>query len=81
MQDNVNLGPEGKLVRVKPGYARNHLVPSRQAALATPANRAAFERKDAVGGPASPSSGPAPGLMVVQDAVAASPDVWLVRGL
>ena len=62
VQDNVNLGPEGKLVRVKPGYARNHLVPSRQAVLATPANRTAFERKDAVGRSDFPScySGPAP---------------------
>ncbi|KAK9845942.1 hypothetical protein WJX81_006556 [Elliptochloris bilobata] len=44
-EDSVNLGAAGKCVRVKAGYARNHLIPSRLAVLATPANRAVYERK------------------------------------
>lgn len=37
--DNVeNLGSIGDLVRVKPGYGRNYLLPQGKAALATPEN-------------------------------------------
>ena len=37
--DNVeNLGKIGDLVRVKPGYGRNYLLPQGKAALATPEN-------------------------------------------
>lgn len=37
--DNVeNLGTIGDLVKVKPGYGRNYLIPHGKAALATPAN-------------------------------------------
>ena len=46
LQDSVSLGPAGKVVTVAPGYARNHLIPTRVAALATPANRTAYERKE-----------------------------------
>ena len=33
-----NLGGIGDLVKVKPGYGRNFLLPQGKAALATPAN-------------------------------------------
>ena len=37
--DNVeNLGNIGDLVKVKPGYGRNYLIPQGKAALATPQN-------------------------------------------
>ena len=37
--DNVeNLGSIGDLVKVKPGYGRNFLIPQGKAALATPEN-------------------------------------------
>ena len=39
----VNLGNLGDLVNVKPGYARNYLVPQGLATIATEANKAAFE--------------------------------------
>jgi len=50
--DNVeNLGSVGDLVKVKPGYGRNYLLPQGKAALATPENikeiearRAEFEK-------------------------------------
>ncbi len=38
-----NLGDLGDLVKVRPGYARNFLVPQGKAAPATPENRAKFE--------------------------------------
>ena len=37
-EDVVNLGDAGDLVSVKPGYARNFLVPQGKASLATEAN-------------------------------------------
>ena len=46
--DNVeNLGSIGDLVKVKPGYGRNFLMPQGKAALATPANIKAMEAKRA----------------------------------
>jgi len=42
-----NLGNLGDLVTVKPGYARNYLVPSGKAKFATPENIAAFETQRA----------------------------------
>ena len=33
-----NLGSIGDLVKVKPGYGRNYLLPQGKAALATPEN-------------------------------------------
>lgn len=46
--DNVeNLGNVGDLVRVKPGYGRNYLLPQGKAALATPENIKAIEARRA----------------------------------
>lgn len=42
-----NLGDLGDKVSVKPGYARNYLVPSGKAQMATPENLAAFEQRRA----------------------------------
>lgn len=42
-----NLGNLGDKVRVKPGFARNYLIPKGKAAQATPENLAAFERRRA----------------------------------
>ena len=42
-----NLGGLGDKVRVKPGYARNFLIPGGKAVAATPANIAAFEERRA----------------------------------
>ena len=36
LKDVEKLGPEGTVVHVKPGFARNYLIPSGLAALATP---------------------------------------------
>ena len=41
----VNLGNLGDLVNVKPGYARNYLVPQGLATVATEENIAAFESR------------------------------------
>ena len=41
----VNLGNLGEIVKVKDGYARNFLIPQRQARRATEANKAEFEAK------------------------------------
>lgn len=46
--ENVeNLGGIGDLVKVKPGYGRNFLLPQGKAALATPANMKAIEKRRA----------------------------------
>lgn len=46
--DNVeNLGKIGDLVRVKPGYGRNYLLPQGKAALATPGNIKQIEARRA----------------------------------
>ena len=46
--DNVeNLGSIGDLVKVKPGYARNYLIPHGKASLATPENMKAIEARRA----------------------------------
>ncbi len=46
--DNVeNLGKIGDLVKVKPGYGRNFLLPQGKAALATKANMAEIEARRA----------------------------------
>ncbi|MDR1877203.1 MAG: 50S ribosomal protein L9 [Flavobacteriaceae bacterium] len=42
-QDVENLGLEFDVVNVKPGYARNYLIPQGFALLATPKNKAALE--------------------------------------
>lgn len=41
----VNLGNLGDLVNVKPGYARNYLVPQGLATVATKANMESFEAR------------------------------------
>ncbi len=41
----ANLGNLGDLVNVKPGYARNYLVPQGLATVATESNKAAFEER------------------------------------
>ena len=43
----VNLGVLGDRVKVKPGYARNFLIPKGKATLATAANLARFEARHA----------------------------------
>lgn len=46
--ENVeNLGGIGDLVKVKPGYGRNYLLPQGKAALATPENMKAIEKRRA----------------------------------
>lgn len=46
--DNVeNLGKIGDLVKVKPGYGRNYLLPKGKAALATPENMKAIDARRA----------------------------------
>ena len=42
-----NLGGIGDLVKVKPGYARNYLIPKGKATLATPENIKKFEERRA----------------------------------
>ncbi len=42
-----NLGELGASVNVKPGYARNYLIPQGRAVIATPANVADFEARRA----------------------------------
>ena len=42
-----NLGSIGDLVKVKPGYGRNYLLPQGKAALATPENMKAIEARRA----------------------------------
>ncbi len=45
LAENVsNLGAQGEIVRVKPGYARNYLVPMGLATVATEANKQMVER-------------------------------------
>ncbi len=40
-----NIGGIGDRVRVKPGYARNYLIPQGKATVATPENIAVFEQR------------------------------------
>lgn len=44
-QDVENLGAAGELVSVKPGYARNYLIPQGLALRATEGNRRRFEEE------------------------------------
>lgn len=46
-EDIKNLGNTGDLVRVKPGYARNYLIPRGHAALATEGNVRQIEHEKA----------------------------------
>lgn len=47
MENVVNLGDLGEVVKVKPGYARNYLIPQGKAKRVTPENLAAFEARRA----------------------------------
>jgi large subunit ribosomal protein L9 len=47
LQKIANLGEIGDLVKVKPGYGRNFLLPGGKATLATPDNIAKFESRRA----------------------------------
>ncbi|MFO0985697.1 MAG: 50S ribosomal protein L9 [Steroidobacteraceae bacterium] len=47
LQKVANLGQIGDRVKVKPGYARNYLVPTGRATMATAANIAKFEAQRA----------------------------------
>ncbi len=47
MDKVVNLGNLGDVVKVKDGYARNYLIPTRRARRATPANMEAFAAQKA----------------------------------
>lgn len=44
-QDVVNLGKCGEVIKVKPGYARNFLLPRKLACVATPENLKRIEQK------------------------------------
>ena len=44
-EDVQSLGKRGEIVRVKPGYARNYLVPNGLATMATEANKRAVVRQ------------------------------------
>lgn len=48
MEKVANLGMLGDIVKVKDGYARNFLIPTKKAKRATPANIAEFEAKRAI---------------------------------
>ncbi len=44
-KDIADLGRAGEIVQVKPGYARNYLIPQGMALLATEGNRRRFEEE------------------------------------
>ena len=46
-QDVTSLGLTGQVVKVAPGYARNHLIPGRMALEATPSNLKRMEKERA----------------------------------
>jgi large subunit ribosomal protein L9 len=48
VEDVPNLGSVGDLVKVKPGYARNHLLPKRLAVLASVKHTRQFEHQKKV---------------------------------
>jgi large subunit ribosomal protein L9 len=45
MQDVLHTGERGEIVKVKPGYARNFLIPKGLALEATPGNQKYFEQQ------------------------------------
>ena len=47
LQRVEKLGQMGEIVKVKPGFARNYLLPQKKALRATDANRARFEKQRA----------------------------------
>ncbi len=44
-QDHENLGEAGKIINVKPGFARNFLIPQGLAMAASPQNKKRFENE------------------------------------
>jgi large subunit ribosomal protein L9 len=50
IEDVVNLGAIGELVTVKPGYARNYLLPRKLAMLASSKNKARLEHEKRIAG-------------------------------
>ncbi len=49
LKETINsLGREGEVVKVKPGYGRNYLLPQGKAVLATNNNMAALEKNRAI---------------------------------
>ena len=44
-QDHENLGEAGKIINVKPGFARNFLIPQGLALAASPQNKKRFENE------------------------------------
>jgi large subunit ribosomal protein L9 len=49
LKETINsLGQEGDIVKVKPGYGRNYLLPKGKAVIANAQNKAAFEKNRAV---------------------------------
>lgn len=44
----TSLGQEGEVVKVKPGYGRNYLLPQGKAVLATAENRAVLDQNRAI---------------------------------
>ena len=47
LQRVEKLGQMGEIVKVKPGFARNFLLPQKKALRATPTNRATFDKQKA----------------------------------
>lgn len=47
LQKVQNLGDLGEIVNVKPGFARNYLIPQGKASMATEANQKIFEERKA----------------------------------
>jgi large subunit ribosomal protein L9 len=47
LQRVEHLGQMGEIVKVKPGYARNYLLPQQKAIRASKANRERFEQQRA----------------------------------
>jgi large subunit ribosomal protein L9 len=45
LQDILKLGKENELVQVRPGYARNFLIPHKMAVMATEAEKKMFEER------------------------------------
>lgn len=48
LEDIINLGKLGEMVKVKDGYARNLLIPYKKALMATEKNKIHFEENKAV---------------------------------
>ncbi len=56
LQRVEKLGQMGELVKVKPGFARNFLLPQKKALRATKENRERFEQRARPAGSAEPEA-------------------------